>query len=190
MLRAVRLAAALLLACLGLVVTASVPASADCTCKQGQLDKQVARADLVFVGTIIRVEAQGNGYAYDITASRTYQGTPERETQVLSAGGRDACGLGELGVGRSYVFFATGTETPYAADACGGTSVANPTKVDKVEALLGVGTAVEPPPPPTAQRTLVEDAAPAGFARAAAPGAAAVLIGLLGLLVVRRLDRG
>ena len=189
MLRAVRLAVALLLACLGLVVTVSAPASADCTCKQGQLDKQVAKADLVFIGTIDRVEGQGNGYLYDITASRTYQGTPERETQVLSAGGRDACGLGELGVGTSYVFFATGTETPYAADACGGTSVANPTKVGKVEALLGVGTAVEPPPPPTAQRTLVEDTAPAGFARAAAPGAAAVLIGLLGLLVVRRLSR-
>ena len=104
MLRAVRLAVALLLACLGLVVTVSAPASADCTCKQGQLDKQVAKADLVFIGTIDRVEGQGNGYLYDITASRTYQGTPERETQVLSAGGRDACGLGELGVGTSYVF--------------------------------------------------------------------------------------
>ena len=108
---------------------------------------------------------------------------------MLSAGGRDACGLGELGVGTGYVFFATGTETPYAADACGGTGVANPTKVDKVEKLLGAGTAVEPPPPPTAQLTKVEDAAPAGFARAAAPGAAAVLVGLLGLLVVRRLAR-
>ena len=189
MFRAVRLAAALLLACLGLVFTVSAPASADCTCKQGQLDKQVSKADLVFIGTIDKVETQGNGFLYDITASRTYQGAPERETQVLSAGGRDACGLGELGVGTSYVFLATGTEAPYAADACGGTSVANPTKVDKVEALLGEGTAVEPPPPPTAQLTRVEDAAPAGFARAAAPGAAAVLIGLLGLLVVRRLAR-
>ena len=37
---------------------------------------------------------------------------------------------------------------------------------------------VEPPPPPTAQRTLVEDSPPAGFARAAAPGAAAAIIGL------------
>ena len=37
--RAVRLAAALLLACLGLVVTVSAPASADCTCKQGELEQ-------------------------------------------------------------------------------------------------------------------------------------------------------
>ena len=189
MFRVVRLAAALLLVCLGLVLTVSAPASADCTCKQAGLDKQVARADLIFVGTVDRVEAQGNGFLYEITASRTYQGTPERETQVLSAGGRDACGLGELGVGTGYLFFATGTETPYAADACGGTGVANPTKVDKVEQLLGPGTAVEPPPPPTAQLTRMEDSPPAGFARTAAPGAAAVLVGLLGLVVVRRLSR-
>jgi len=188
--RAVRVVAALLLACVGLVLTTTTQATAaDCTCKQAGLEKQVAKADLVFIGTVDRVEAQGNGFLYDITASRTYQGTPERETQVLSAGGRDACGLGELAVGTSYVFLATGTETPYAADACGGTSVANPTKVGKVEELLGEGTAVEPPPPPTAQLTRVEEVAPAGFARAAAPGAAAVLVGLLGLLVVRRLAR-
>lgn len=194
MLRAVRLAAALLLACLGLVLAAigpavSAPASAECTCKQAGFDKQVARADLIFNGTVDKVEAQGNGFLYEITASRTYQGTPDRQTQVLSAGGRAACGLGELAVGTGYLFFATGTETPYAADACGGTSVANPTKIDKIESLLGPGTAVEPPPPPTAQRTKLETAPPAGFARAAAPGAAAVLVGLLGLLVVRRLAR-
>ena len=37
--------------------------------------------------------------------------------------------------------------------------------------------------------TLRNAGEPAGFARAAAPGAAAVLIGLLGLVVVRRLGR-
>lgn len=189
MFRAVRLAAAMLLACLGLVVTASAPASAECTCKQGELAQQVKRADVIFIGTIDQVDAQGDDHTYDITASRAYQGSPERSTQVESAGGRNACGLGALGVGTTYLFFATGTEAPYAADSCGGTSVANPTKVQKIEKLLGAGTSVEPPPPPEAVLTKVEDSAPAGFARTAAPGAAAVLIGLLGLVVVRRLAR-
>jgi hypothetical protein len=189
MIRHARLAAALLLACLGLVLTVSAPASAECTCKQGGLEQQVERADVVFIGTIDKVEASGNDHTYDITASRAYQGEPERSTQVTSAGGRNACGLGELGVGASYVFLATGTAAPYEADSCGGTSVANPTKVQKIEGLLGEGTSVEPPPPPTAVLTKVEDSPPAGFARAAAPGAAAVIIGLLGLVVVRRLAR-
>jgi len=186
---AVRVAAAMLLACVGLVLTVSAPASAACTCKQGQLEQQVQRADVVFIGTIDGVEAAGDDFTYDVTASRAYQGTPERSTQVFSAGGPAACGLGELEVGTTYVFLATGDAAPYDADSCGGTAVANPTKVEKVEALLGEGTSVEPPPPPTAQLTRVEDSPPAGFARAAAPGAAAAIIGLLGLVVVRRLAR-
>lgn len=189
MIRAVRVAAAMLLACVGLVLTVSAPASAACTCKQGQLEQQVQRADVVFIGTIDGVEAAGNDFTYDITASRAYQGAPERSTQVFSAGGPNACGLGELEVGTTYVFLATGDAAPYDADSCGGTAVANPTKVEKVEALLGEGAPVEPPPPPTAELTRVEDSPPAGFARAAAPGAAAAIIGLLGLVVVRRLAR-
>lgn len=189
MLRAVRLAAVMLLASLGLVLTTGAPASAACTCKQGQLEQQVNRADAIFRGTVDAVQPQDDGFVYHITASRAYQGTPERSTQVVSLGGRNACGLGELAVGTEYVFFATGTAAPYDADSCGGTSVANPTRIGKVEQLLGAGVSVEPPPPPTAVRTLVEDSPPAGFARTAAPGAAAALIGLLGLVVVRRLAR-
>lgn len=189
MFRVVRICAAMLLACLGLVLTTTAPASADCTCKQGTLEQQVARADVVFIGTIDEVGEAGTTFTYDITASRAYQGTPERSTQVVSVGDRNACGLGELEVGQTYVFLATGGQAPYDADSCGGTAVSNPTKVGKIEDILGSGTSVEPPPPPQAVRTLVEESAPAGFARSAAPGAAAALIGLLGLVVVRRLAR-
>ncbi len=189
MTRTARLAAALLLACLGLVVTVSAPASAECTCKPGQLSQQVERADVVFIGTVDAVATEGQDHTYSITASRAYQGEPERSTMVESAGGRNACGLGALGVGTTYLFLATGTEAPYQADSCSGTGVANPTKVQKIERLLGEGTSVEPPPPPEAVFTLVEDAPPRGFARVAAPGAAAAIVGLLGLVLVRRLGR-
>ena len=190
MIRAARLAAALLFACLGLVATAAAPATAaDCTCKQGTLERQVARADAVFIGTVDHVEVAEGDHTYDVTATRTYKGTPERSTQVFSAGGKNACGLGELRAGTNYVFLATGTAAPFEADSCSGTTVRNDTKVTKIEKILGEGTSVEPPPPPTAVLTKLEDSPPAGFARTAAPGAAVALIGLLGLAVVRRLGR-
>jgi hypothetical protein len=189
MFRAVRACVAMLLACLGLVLTTTAPAAAECTCRQGTLDRQVERADVIFIGTVDAVGAEGNTYTYDVTASRAYQGEPERTTQVVSVGGRKSCGLGELETGETYVFFATGTGAPYDADTCGGTAVSNPTRTGKIEDLLGEGTSVEPPPPPKAVLTTVEDSPPAGLARSAAPGAAVALIGLLGLVVVRRLAR-
>ena len=190
MIRAARLAAALLFACLGLVATAAAPATAaDCTCKQGTLERQVARADAVFIGTVDNVEVADDDHTYDVTATRTYKGTPERSTQVFSAGGKNACGLGELRAGTNYVFLATGTAAPFEADSCSGSTVRNDTQVTKIEKILGEGTSVEPPPPPTAVLTKLEDSPPAGFARTAAPGAAVALIGLLGLAVVRRLGR-
>lgn len=187
--RAARLAAALLLSCLGLVLVVEAPASAACTCKQGELAQQVKRADAIFIGTIDAVAADGDDRTYSVTASRAYAGEPERSTEVVSLGGPSACGLGDLEVGTTYVFMATGTEAPYEADSCGGTTVANPARITKVEKLVGEGTSVEPPPPPEASLTRVEDSAPPGFARAAAPGAAVTIVGLLGLVVVRRLAR-
>lgn len=180
---------ALVVVTLGLVLTVEAPASAECTCKQGELSQQVERADVVFIGTIDAIATEGDDHTYSITASRAYLGSPERSTRVESLGNAGACGLGDLGVGGTFVFLATGTEAPYRADTCGGTSTANPTRIDKVEKLLGEGTSVEPPPPPEATLTRVEDTAPPGFARVAAPGAAAAIIGLLGLVVVRRLAR-
>ena len=166
MFRAVRLAAALLLACLGLVVTSTRPASADALASRAASSSRSARPTSVFVGTIDRVDARATTSPTTITASRAYQGTPERSTQVVSAGGRDACGLGELGVGTTYVFLATGTEAPYEADTCGGTSVANPTKVDKVEEHPRRGDLGRAAPSAEGPLTLVEESAPAGFARA------------------------
>lgn len=186
MLRSLRAALALLVVALGLVLVVDSPASAACTCKPQTPARQVERASVVFVGTVDSQRAEGTNHVYTLTATRSYKGTVERSTQVESGG---ACGLGALRVGRAYVFLAKGEAAPYAADNCGGTALANGDSLRKVERILGEGTAIEPPPPPTATRTKVEDAEPYGFARLAAPGAAAVLLGLLGLFVVRRLAR-
>lgn len=196
--RPIRAVLALLVASLGLtlglstllVLATGAPAAAACTCKQpGTLAKQVERADVVFVGTVDSVSDEQPGHAYSITASRTYQGSVEHSTRVQSLASPADCGLGALRVGKDYVFLVTGAAAPYDADACGGTGPANPEKIGKVEAILGEGQVVSAPPPPEATLTRVEDSAPPGFARTAAPGAAAVLLGLLGLVVVRRLSR-
>ena len=195
MFRAVRFCAAMLLACLGLVsglvLATSAPASAECTARPGTLEQQVERAEVIFRATVLDLGREGDTFTYDLEASRAYKGTPERSTQVVSVGGSNSstCGLGELEVGEEYVFFVTGTEAPYDAKINDGTAPSNSTRLDKIEDILGPGTPVEPPPPPTAVLTKVEDAAPAGLARSAAPGAAIALIGLLGLVVVRRLAR-
>ena len=189
----IRAVLALLVVALGLVTgvgAATSASAADCTCKQpGTLEKQVERADVVFLGTVDSVSKEQPGHTYSITATRAYKGTVEHSTRVQSLAGAKSCGLGELRVGKEYLFLATGEAAPYDADACGGTSAANPEKVTKAEKILGEGQAVSAPPPPKATMTKVEDSAPPGFARTAAPGAAAVILGLLGLVVVRRLSR-
>ena len=187
--RVLRAVLALLVLSWGLVLTAGGPAAAACTCRPGTFEQQVQRADVVFVAQVDTVTEEDPGYTYAATASRAYVGTVEHATEVQSLTGPKNCGLGELKEGRDYLFVATGTAAPYDADTCSGTATATAERVTKVEALLGEGEVVSPPPPPEASMTRLEDAPPLGFARLAAPGAAAVLLGALGLFVVRRLAR-
>lgn len=188
MLRPLRFLLALLVVSLGLVLTANAPSHA-CSCARQSPEKQVGQADVVFVGTVDGIAEQGRRYVYDLTATHGYKGEVARETSVTSHQQATACGLGALQVGKDYLFVATGTAAPYRANSCTGSGPANTKRITAVEAVAGEGVAIEPPPPPKAVRTKVEEDPPVGLARAAAPGAAAVLVGLLGLLVVRRLSR-
>lgn len=188
--RALRAVLALVVLSLGLVLAAGTPAAAACDCKRsGVLERQVEQADVVFLATVDAVTDESPGHSYALTAARAYQGSVEHSTAAQSLAGVGDCGLGDLEVGRDYLFMATGTTAPYAADSCGGTARANPDRVARVEAILGEGQVVSPPPPPEATMEKVEESPPLGFARLAAPGAAAVLLGALGLVVVRRLAR-
>jgi hypothetical protein len=175
---------AALLAASGLVLATGSPAAAECTCRQVGVEQQTRRADVVFTGTVDQVRTAGGSFEYDVTATRSYKGDVEREVVVQSPRGKNACGLGPIPAGGDYLFLAGGATSPYSTTTCDGSGPVTNKRTAGIQQVLGEGEAVEPPPPPKAQRTRVEDSAPASFARLAAPGAAAVIVGLLGLVVV------
>ena len=156
---------------------------------------KAARA--VFTGRVTAVTKQekpagepGAYYLQDVTVTRVYQGGIDTETvQVRSEKIPKECSLGELVVGTEYMFFAVSSGDPWIAESGGGTVPFNAEVVEKVERVLGDGRDPVPPAPESAEFTPVQTGEPTTLTRAAAPGIALVLIGLLGLIVVRGLAR-
>lgn len=156
-------------------------------------------ADAVFTGVVTSVRRdtgspQDELFVNDVDVELVFKGTLRVTTVsvVTRPSNRRSEGLGPLEEGEDYVFFgrALPTDEPaYVAGACSGTGPATPDRVTTVEELLGKGEAPVPPEQPPVEFSSVEDAEPTSFTRAAAPGLALVLVGLLGLAVVRRLGR-
>ncbi len=151
----------------------------------------------VFSGIVTEVERQertdgqpGALYLQTVTVDLVYQGQIDTESvQVQTDRNRLQCSLGELATGTEYMFFVTGTGAPWLASGISGTRVSSETVVAQVERLLGEGKPPVQPAPEQAVFTPVDTSEPQSVSRAAAPGAALVLIGLLGLLLVRGLTR-
>jgi hypothetical protein len=172
----------------GMVLAVQAPASA-CTCQRVDVEQQASRADAVFLGTVDDVTRVEEQYEMAVTATRSYKGTVERSTTVTTARQTTACGIGRPEPGTDYLFLVRGDASPYVANSCDGSGQVDPDRVARVEGVLGAGQSIQPPAPPAATRTHVEDSPPASLARLAAPGAALALVGLLGLVVVRRRGR-
>lgn len=133
---------------------------------------------------------RGSYFLQDVTVDLVYQGEVESESvQVRSEKTPKECSLGELEVGTTYMFFVASSGDPWIAQSTGGTRVADAEVVAKVTELLGEGSSPIPPAPESAEFTPVNNEPPTTLSRAAAPGLAMVLIGLLGLVVVRGLGR-
>lgn len=183
---------------LGVGVLASPASAAEaprCACTGTTTQDYVRQADAVFTGVVTSsMSVPGpdskNGFvrAHETTVERVYKGDIATEAVgVIAARSFGQCG-GKLVVDKRYVFFVLAGET-LEATGCGGTSRATPDLQGKVERLLGTGRAPVPETPVEAVLTPVNTDAPPTLSRAAAPGLAMVIVGLLGLVVVRSLAR-
>jgi hypothetical protein len=131
--------------------------------------------------------------SYDVKVDRVYKGdiTSPRVT-VKSDASEAACGLTGMTADTRYLFFVRVSEADAAdlfANSCGGTGPAKSARTQKIVALLGPGSTPIPPTPEEATFTPVAGAEPATLTRLAAPGAAMVVVGLLGLMVFGALGR-
>ena len=166
-------------------------------CPPITVEESAKAATAIFNGTVSEVAKQprtdgapGAIYLQTVTVDSVYRGEITTETvQVQTDRNRADCSLGALQVGREYMFFVSGTGQPWVADGTSGTRIQNDKVLTEITELLGQGEPPIEPTPETAVFTPVDTSEPQSFSRAAAPGAALVLVGLLGLVVVRGVSR-
>jgi hypothetical protein len=201
-----RLLTTVLVAALGVLVVLGAGAPADAAqprnlateCRPAIEDSSRA-ATAVFSGMVSEEPVRqprpdglsGAIYLQTVTVALVYRGNISTETvQVQTDRARGTpCNLGALEVNRDYMFFVSGTGEPWVAASTSGTRIQNDKVLTEVTELLGEGDPPIEPTPETAVFTAVDTSEPQSFSRSAAPGAALVLVGLLGLVVVRGVSR-
>jgi hypothetical protein len=188
------LAAAVTAVALVGVPLAAAPASAAPApaCPRTTLDQDIARADVVFRGVVKKVRAAHSDgrhrtRSYTVVSDRVYKSSLVTRVVVVTARVDGTCALPTLTAGGRYIFFAL--ERGSRLMATTATAKATPKLTRQVVAKLGSGAQPEPNPPATATFTKVAHADPPPMSRLLAPGAALLLVSLLGLLVAGRLGR-
>lgn len=200
-----RLVIGLVPALLLLALSAGLPAPASgaCTCTEDGVPEQVEKASAVFLGSVTAAARRPDVMQYGVRVERSFKGEQPARVELRSPLALDGCGL-RLRTDQRYLVFGREQGSVIEVNRCGGTAPPDDALLSEVQALLGQGTtpspsptgspSAEPSPAPSpsvgsATLTRVAGAEPEPFTRLAAPGAAAVIIGLLGLLVLGRVGR-
>jgi hypothetical protein len=173
-------------------LSASGSAQAAPACPDPSLDQDISRADVVFRGEVTKVRpVQTSGRratrTYKVTADRVYQSALVTDRVVVTARVGTRCALPKLQQGTRYIFFVTEHRSRLLATS--GTSEATPRLTHQVVKRLGNGAQPQVAPPAAAQFTLVADANPPPLSRLLAPGAALLIVSILGLLLLGRRSR-
>lgn len=192
-----------LLVLLGACAFAATPASAayaapaPCSCERAETQDHVKAANAVFTGTVDEATAPSGSAAnglsgmVTVTVDRVYKGSmiTTATVDVSTARAFGTC-ADALQQGGRYAFFVESDEG-LSATGCGGTARATAALVGQVKRLLGEGRLPVPEEsaPVEPAMTPVDTSDPTSLTRLAAPGVALVLIGLLGLGLVRRVGR-
>lgn len=164
----------------------AAPAHA-CTCATSDLAKLTKSADLVYVGVVQSTSTTDDGdEQFQVLAQRLFKGELDSARVTVTNPVTGSCALGPAERGDRWLFL---TGPDHTTTLCDGTRPLRQRDLAKVQRLLGVGERLPAPDPQKAVFTRVEADPPQEFTRMAAPGAAAALLGLLGLVVVGRLNR-
>jgi hypothetical protein len=167
------------------------------TCPPVTVSDSTKVAMAVFSGVVTDVQSaprpdglRGAIYTQTVTVDQVYQGKITTETVTVQTDrNRVDCSLGALTLNAEYMFFVIGNGEPWVATGLSGTRPIDDTVVAQVVDVVGPGSPPVEPPPETAVFTPVDTSDPQSLSRSAAPGAALVLVGLLGLVVVRGVSR-
>lgn len=175
-----------------LAVGGATPAQAARGCPDPSVDQDINHAHVVFRGEVTKVgPVQGSGKramrTYQVSADRVYKSSLVTDHVVVTALVGTRCALPTLQQHRRYIFFVT--EHGSRLLATSGTARASAKLTHQVVSRLGSGAQPEVTPPAAAQFTRVAGATPPALSRLLAPGAALVIVSVLGLLIVGRRSR-